>query len=391
MSTNLLGASHQWATRPPDERFWGLHDMGAALADVKTHSRELNIPVSKVRVTPGENDELTITATTPIKLTHWSMGQLSSYADAPAQYLRRLPAPLAAQCLNTGLEKYNNDGVQLLVHRNDGPPVMRSMTTKYSRLWNDDIVKALRPATDYGWIVPPARPVDGMGDPRQRAATAKDIVPGQDAFGLSVKVGDQIAPAGCYASDRDMFVFMVNPKRVIDVDGSDGLMRGIFLWNSEVGAGAFKVQTFYLEAVCGNHIVWGAKDVRTFRMVHKGNNFQNFGHKLKRQLEDIANRDTSDERRMIESARNYVIGKNREEVVDTLHANRQIGLSKTVIDAAYTVAVRYEHTAKSDPTTAWGMAHGLTRYSQTCPNADDRNDIDTSAGKLLQLAYTAKN
>ena len=28
--------------------------------------------------------------------------------------------------------------------------------------------------------------------------------------------------------------------------GSGGLMRGVFLWNSEVGAGAFKVQTFLL-------------------------------------------------------------------------------------------------------------------------------------------------
>src|SRR4051794_1680780 len=131
-------------------------------------------------------------------------------------------------------------------------------------------------------MVPPARPF--RDDPRARPATPADIVPGQDAFGLAVKVGDIIAPAGCYASDRDAFIFMVNPERVIDVDGSGGLMRGFFLYNSEVGAGAFRVQAFYLEAVCSNHICWGAKGLHTFRLVHKGDNFRDFGHRLSREL-----------------------------------------------------------------------------------------------------------
>ena len=76
-------------------------------------------------------------------------------------------------------------------------------------------------------------------------------------------------------------------------------MRGVFVWNSEVGAGAFKVQCFYLEAVCGNHIVWGAKGVQTLRLVHKGNNFNGIGYKLSRELRALTDQNTTAERDMV--------------------------------------------------------------------------------------------
>jgi hypothetical protein len=392
---NLMGASHEWATRPADQRFWGLRDMGEALRDIRDNSKEADVTIGKIHATTTVdeatgNEELALKgAKSPIKLTHWSLGQLSRYADAPADYIRKLPASLASQCINNGLDSYRGEDAQIMLHNSEDGIKLRSMTTKYSRLWNADVVNALTPALDRGWMVPPARPA--FTDPRARPATLEDIVPGQDAFGLAVKVGDMIAPAGCYASDRDMFAFLVNPNRVIDVDGSEALMRGVFIWNSEVGAGAFRIQTFYLEAVCGNHIVWGASGVETFRLVHKGRNFQDFGGKLSRQLLNFANQDTTKEQRMIESARSYVLGKDREEVVDTLYNNKSLGLTKQVIDATYSVAVEYVDTAKASPRTAWGMAHALTRYSQRFTNTDDRTKLDTSAGKLLQLAYTAKN
>lgn len=398
MSTNLLGAHRQWASRPVDERFWGLDDMSLALHNTEVRSNERKVPVKQVRATSyvdetGKADLVLYGSAKPVTLTHWSMGQLSTYAGAPASYLRSLPPALAAQCLNNGLEKYDGEDVQLLLHRNGEPGskdyTLRAMTTQYSRLWNTQILNALKPALDRGWMVPPARPCFNFSDPRARPATAEDIVPGQDSFGLSVRVGDMIAPAGCYAGDRDMFIFLVNPTRVIEVNSGDSLMRGVFIWNSEVGAGAFKVKSFYLESVCGNHIVWGAKDVRTFRLVHKGNNFHNIGGKLGNQLAKFGDRDTAEERNMLNAARNYVLGSNREEVVETV--GRHTTLSQKVIDATYTVAIEYEHTAKAAPTTAWGMAHALTRYSQATPYADERSKLDTAAGELLQIAYKAKS
>lgn len=389
MATNLYAAHNQWRDRPADERFWGLDDMGAVLMGGRRRSSEVSRPVTKVQAIVGSDGASLCLddGRDPMELTHWSMGQLSTYADAPASYLRGLPAELAAANINHGLARYHGEDVQFLIERDADRTTMRAMTTAYSRLWNADIVRALKPATEAGWMVPPARPA--VDDPRARPATLADIVPGQDNFGLSVKVGQMIAPAGVYASDRDMFVFLVHPQRIIDIDG-DSMMRGFFLWNSEVGAGAFKVQCFYLESVCGNHISWGAKGVQTLRVVHKGNNFANIGHRLSRELRQLTDADTTAERAMVQRARAYVIGKDRQETVDTLFANRQLGLSRNIIEATYTVAEEWEHTAKAPPVTAWGFCHGLTRFSQATPHADERAKLDAAAGKILQLAYTAK-
>ena len=48
-------------------------------------------------------------------------------------------------------------------------------------------------------------------------------------------------PSGLYASDHDMFAFLVAPDRVISDGGGGSLMRGIFVRNSEVGDAALSV------------------------------------------------------------------------------------------------------------------------------------------------------
>jgi hypothetical protein len=362
----------------------------------RSAQRKFNVGKVKATVinTPGlDSPDLGIARAhdRAFKLTHWSFSQLCTYADAPASYMRTLPAELAAKCLNTGLEKYSDANVQLLFHKNDdsgNDATMRAITSdQYSRLWDLDVVRALRPAIENGWVTPPARPV--RDDPRCRIATLADIIPGQENFGLSVKVGDKIGPAGVYRSDRDFFAFQVNPNRVIDIDG-DSLMRGFFVENSEVGYKAFKVTLFYLESVCGNHIIHNFKGFKSLRIVHKGNNFSDIGYKLERNLRSIANADTTMERGMVHAARNHVLGKDKEQVVEILYNNKVIGLTKATVETAYDLAEKWEHTAHSAPNTAWGLVHATTRLSQTLPYADERAKMDAAAGRLLQLAYTAR-
>jgi hypothetical protein len=394
MSVNLMGAHRQWAERPNDERFWNVPDMLRAVHATRTMSKEYSgidaadITAIPLPVAGYDSPDLAITGqknNKPVRLTHWSFSQLCRYADAPADYMRRLPANLAAECINNGMQQYKGEKTQMLFHRHpDTGVTLRALTTAYSRLWNDDVLRAITPVLDHGWMTPPARPV--RDDPRARQATAADIVPGQDAFGLSVRVGDLIAPAGCYASDRDMFVFLVNPERTIDLDG-DAMMRGVFLWNSEVGAGSFRVQAFYLEAVCGNHIVWNAKGVKNVRIVHKGNNFANFRYRLSGTLNTLRALPTVEETSMVAAAKRHVLGKDKPETIETVR--KVINLPVSMCEIAYDTAVRFEHTAKAPPTSAWGFVHGLTRYSQTVPYADKRNDIDEAGGKLLGLAGKA--
>lgn len=387
---NLMDASRQWASRPNDERFWGLHDLREELSRQTDVSQEVNTDVRTMQVVArGEDLCLQGERGKPAPLSNWAFGQLSGNVGAPANYLRELPINLAVQNLNYGLKKIvdkDTYNTKLLLHRTGAENwTVRAMTSQsYGRIWNLDLANKLTPALETGWMVPPARPATD-NDPRTRKATATDIIPGQDDFGLSVKIGDDIAPAGVYCGDRDMFVFLVNPKRIIN-DGNSGLMRGVYIWNSEVGAGSFKVKTFFLENVCGNHICWGASNIQEIKIVHRKNSIIGFDKAAMLSLGHYANQACTADEAMIVAARKKELGKSEKEVVDKLFGMKSVGLAKRDIEAGFRAAVRWEHTAKSAPTTVWGMVHGLTRYSQISKYADARNVIDIAAGKLLALA-----
>ncbi len=191
--SNLMAAHDQWMTRPADERFWGLDDLLARSREERLASRECRTAIGDIRaeavqVAGYDSPDLRLVAGDgdALGLTHWSFGQLCAAADAPASYLRRLPAELAATNLNHGLRRAG-PGEKLQFLNNVAAGRVRSITRDYARLWNDDLVTALAPALDLGWRVPPARPA--ADDPRARPATEEDILPNQGTFGLSVKVG----------------------------------------------------------------------------------------------------------------------------------------------------------------------------------------------------------
>ncbi len=194
-----------------------------------------------------------------------------------------------------------------------------------------------------------------------------------------------IAPAGVYSGDRDLFVFLVHPDRMID-DGNKCLMRGVFLWNSEVGAGSFKVRTFYLENVCGNHIVWGASNVREIKVRHRGDRILTADREMVAQLREYADAPAGVDEGMIRRARLHALGDDREETVERVGGIKSLGLTRREIEGAYDSAVRWEPAANSSPTSAWGFVHGLTRLSQNEKHADQRNRMDRAGGKILDLA-----
>ena len=110
--------SAQWWSRPADEKFLSLDAM---LAHKKADARRLSsriVNTHKIKVV-GEIDEANPTTGSVLiqytdenrqenaaAPTHWSFGQVAQLAGAPAGYLRDLPAPLAADCLQWGL-RYN--------------------------------------------------------------------------------------------------------------------------------------------------------------------------------------------------------------------------------------------------------------------------------------------
>lgn len=386
----LFKASRQWSSRPADERFSTVEALHAACSGYARQAAEAIVRVDTLHTAPTDGGEVVLVGASgvPATMTHWAFGQLSARAGAPSSYLRRLPADLAATCLNHGLaERVAADGadtLKLMFHRN-GSLMLRSTTGEdYCRIWNADVTARLLPLIEDGWRVPPARPAF-KDQPGTRTATADDVLDAGD-FGLSISIGDLIAPAGLYASDHDMFAFMVCQKNPIVGPDGEPLSRGFFVWNSEVGAASFGIMTFRYRHVCGNHIVWGASNVCEVRIPHVGTADAKAFAKLKVELRQFADTSASDEEAKLRKAATFEIAATKDDVLDAIFRKRIAGLTRTRIEEAFDeTAARYP--VDGNPRTPWGLAQGITRISQKTAYADERVELDRAAGKVLQIAF----
>lgn len=390
MALNLFAANDQWSKRPDDERFWTLREMFDACQGYASQARVAVVDYRQLRA-DAEGTALALVGPegVPAQFTHWGFGQLCQRLSAPADYLRRLPAPVAAECVNAGLRRIGEDDSKsnVLFHQNGSLLCRAFLSDDYARIWNWEVLARLLELEPMGWRVPPARPArpDQAG---ARPATAADVLPNQGDFALRVKEGDMIAPAGLYASDHDMFAFLVNEERRIDDGTAGGLARGVFVSNSEVGAASLKVTRFLYRHVCGNHIVWDAKDVQELRIVHRGRNDRRFAYQLRSELRNYADETATDDQNRIRAAQRFEIAGTKEEVLDRLFGLKI--LPRKTIEAAYEHAEAesaLRPNCGNSPRSAWGMAQGVTSLSQGEAYAEDRVRLDRAAGKILSMAF----
>lgn len=92
--TTLMQASHQWASRPADQRFLDLHELRARTEQGKLNSTGKVVPTKALHFEPMDDHKgLKIAGQNGVAadITHWSFGQLAGLAKAPAGYLRELP------------------------------------------------------------------------------------------------------------------------------------------------------------------------------------------------------------------------------------------------------------------------------------------------------------
>lgn len=361
----IFRAHHQWANRPHDERFSSLAQLHAACRGYAEVAREAKVDWPDLSVTHDqENLQLVGKAGVPAIISHHAFGQLASRVQAPASYLRTLPTELAEINLNHGLKHRNTEGhdAVLLLHPGNGNEkmVLRAVTTDvYERLWNYEVAQRLQELADRNNLQPAVPTFSWNGQPADVDSTA------------------------LYASDHDMFVFLMTKERSITNDAADELFRGIICWNSEVGGTSLGMMRFLFRDLCMNHIIWGAKEVTELRVKHVGKireKWTTFTADVRKYLDSSA----SDEVAMIKSAKRFTFGATKEDVLDMLFGARQVGLSRKTLDAAYEAVVPEQD---GDPNSAWGFVQGLTRHSQTIPYADRRTELDRAGRKVLEFAF----
>lgn len=370
----LMNASHQWATRPSDERFTSLTSMLDHFKATRANSRALTVSSRRLEAIPtDDNKGVTLRGANghAYAPTHWSFGQLSQLAEAPAGYLRSLPAPIAADCINYGLKfKRSIEDVGVLLQRPvfDGAahdeatpaPIIPAVTgPRYGRIWNADILAAL--VKRFG---------DGInGDFR---------VPGE--FGKAVEVTK--ANTTLFAGDRDMFVFLADEEHRIEVpnrrNGQPGsLARGFFAWNSEVGSTTFGIGTFLFDYVCCNRIVWGAQQYREVKLRHTSAAPDRFLQEVGPALVSYANSSTSSITEGIAAARAARIGDSDE--VGEFLAKRY---GKRTVEGLLAVHQLEEGRPIE---TLWDVSTALTAKARSIPYQDERVAMERQAGEVLDL------
>lgn len=353
MTTILVDAHKQWAKRPPDERFKTLDSLLEFTGKRKQRALEEVHNLRELRLHATHGGGMFLNGHIPhAALTNWSFSQLCQAVKAPAGYLRSLSANMAVQCLEYGMGK-NGGEAKLLVRKvgasdHDesglGNCLAAFTSPTYGRIWDHDVVSELLEAVrGTNWHPPESKS----------------------------------GSAGLYTSDRDMFVFLINDENPIEV-GNARLGKGFFLWNSETGSATFGLTTFLYNYICGNHIVWGAEEVRELKIVHRTRALSRFYSEAIPVLNRFVENSNLDDRikLTIERAMEDRIGDTLEEVSVSM---KQLPFTRSEIAAAWNTGL----AENENVATRWGLMQGITAYARRLPFADKRVSLERRAGTLL--------
>jgi hypothetical protein len=134
-----------------------------------------------------------------------------------------------------------------------------------------------------------------------------------------------------YASDRDVFLFLVDDTNPIEAgrlpDGSPDLyFRGFYCWNSEVGGKTLGIASFYLRAVCMNRTLWGVENFEEISIRHSKFAGQRFAHEAAPALTSFANSSPAPFVAGIKAARERIVARTEDDRETFL---RKSGFSKS--------------------------------------------------------------
>ena len=374
--------SSQWFSRPDDQKFLTLDDM---LAHKKIDAQRMTsrtVDTHKVKII-GDFDEsnpsrgnIFVEYTDENKQEHynaptnWSFGQLSQLAGAPSGYLRDLPAPLAADCIQWGL-KYNRSKDLIKVYGNqaNGGELRAATGPDYGRIYDWEILDPIKNLIDESggrWKVP------GM------------MVGSRD--GLAVydpEVPVSMETTTLFASDRDVFVFLVDDRNPIEVgklpNGEPDLMfRGFYAWNSETGSKTAGIAAMYLRGVCMNRNLWGVENFEEIKIRHTKFAPDRFAMEARPALQSFANGSTHSFIEGVQAAKDLKVAKDDEERLDFL--TKRAGLSGRMAKAA---SARHFKEEGRPVETVWDAAQAITAIARDVPHQDARIQVERKAGALL--------
>lgn len=366
---NDMKAFEQWKNRPADERFTSLESLFEYTTSRRIRSRAIETPTSKINALfDGETGLRLNGGIEPVRPSNWSFGQLCGWIGAPAAFLRDKlsdrPDLLTATIDHCAKWPGVPDQLKWMMvepETDDGAPsALQAVTsTTYGRIWDSDVVGAcmrLREKSSGKWHNPPAWAPGHFGD-------ASKAIPG-----------------GLYASDRDVFCFLIDGGSFLE--GGDGkqLNRGVIVTNSETGSKTFTMQTFLHRGVCGNNIIWGISKVVQLAIRHSQGGPARFDAEAYPAMMQYAQSTVAEEEAALKKCGAFLLPEKREDLSRLV--NRAAKFSNRELEAAVNVARAEEGDCK----TLWHLVQGFTAHARSFEHIDSRTDLETRAGKLIDLA-----
>ena len=367
--------SSEWFSRPNDERYLSLSELYASVKGRAERSRTRTVESAAIRVEAHRDDPENLAlilpdAEAPVAPTHWSFGQLASLVSAPAAYLRQLPAPLAGINLQYGLTSHRAEQIKTL-ETEDGRTELRAVTgPDYGRIYDHELVAAVQKIAG-----------NGTGDTRWKVPGTLDWSSG--VYNPMVDITKDTTTL--YASDRDVFLFLVDDMNPIEAgklsDGSPDLyFRGFYCWNSEVGAKTLGIASFYLRAVCQNRNLWGVEDFQEISIRHSKYAANRFAHEAAPALTRFADSSPRPFVEGIRAARERIVARSDDDRTNFL---RKRGFSKAetarIVDTVLSEEGR-------PPESVFDFVQGITAVARSKPQQDARLEMEGKAKKLLERA-----
>lgn len=336
MKTNLNRASNELFRREPDERFASLTALYQHCAQVQESAIEY---WEKPQQLAPTSDLTLMLQGNETAMNDWSFSQLCRLAGVSRDTVNRLSHKTASKVLGETIPS-GEKPIQLMAQDD----VVRSIHgVSYTRLWNTELLNIVQEfATDF------EPPQEGMN-----------------------------GGTGLYCGEQDMFCFLIDPTGWTEIDG-EAFAPGFFLWNSEVGRRSVGIQSFWFQAVCQNHIVWDAVDVKEVTRKHTANVRDCLGD-IRRMIETLVAR--RDERRdafaeVVGKAMRESLGEDADDVLKQLTSH---GITRKLAKDALEIA------RQQGRFTIFALVDALTRLNRDVKYAGNRAEIDAKAASLLSL------
>jgi len=372
---NIGRVSSEWFSRPDDERYLSLAELYDAVKARADRAKARTVESRAVRVEASREDAERLALIVPgqeqpVAPTHWSFGQLCSLVGAPASYMRGLPAPLAGINLQHGLLSHRAELVKTLEAEDDRIELRAVTGPDYGRIWDYELVTAVMKIAG-----------NGVGDTMWKVPGVLDWA----TMTHNPFVDVTKDTTTLYASDRDVFLFLVDDTHPIEAgrlpNGEPDLyFRGFYCWNSEVGSKTLGIASFYLRAVCMNRNLWGVEGFEEISIRHSKFAAQRFAHEAAPALTSFANSSPAPFVAGIKAARERIVARTDEDRESFL---RKRGFSKAETGKIIETVLSEEGRP---PESIFDFVQGMTAHARTKPHQDTRLDLEAKAKTLLERA-----